>query len=319
MLGYWVDQMAATMEEGQLGRGEGGAARPPLLWPADCVRVVEAFLPRGPGLAGPPVEAHHAAYGHVVWALLQLAGAGLRGSSPGPPGPGSPGGSGGPRQAEEGAGEACGARAVVALCRALAAAFGWLLAGLRGPEVPEEGEEVRRGVGWATEAAVAQLWGSVEDHGAYLDPPTWLHAGVQPLLLPMPVPPLEPREQPTTGKALHPPNHAGSSWPPDAALLCAGLLQWCLEHAHTISPRLSMDSIQTLLSTVAVSTYCIQHRTPTQCLAALSLSGTLRRSTARLISSGVQGRGRDEQARRLLTELVVGLARASSTGRRLPG
>jgi hypothetical protein len=196
MLGLMVSQMAATVEEGQPGQGQAGAARPPLLRPADCVRIVEAFLPRGPGLAGPAVRAHHAAYGHVVCALLQLAGAALRGSLPGAPGPGIPGGSGGARQAEGGAGEACSARAAEALCRALAAAFRWLLSGQRGPEVPEEGEEVRRRVGRATEAASIQLWGSVKEHGAYLDPPTWLHAGMQPLLVPTPLPPLKPREQP---------------------------------------------------------------------------------------------------------------------------
>jgi hypothetical protein len=175
-----MGRVAATMEEGQPGRGAAGAARPPLLRPADCVRIVEAFLPRGPGLAGPAVRAHRAAYGHVVCALLQLAGAGVRGGLPGPPGPGIPGGSGGARQAEEGVGEACGARAAVALCRALAAALRWLLSGQRGPEVPAEGEEVRRGVRGVTEAAVKQLWGSVREHGAYLDPPTWLHAGMWP-------------------------------------------------------------------------------------------------------------------------------------------
>ncbi len=180
LLGRLMGHVAATMEEGQPGQSEAGAGGSSLLRPEDCVRVVEAFLPRGPGLAGPAVRAHRAAYGHVVCALLRLAGAALRGSLPGAPGPGTPGGSGGAQRGGEAGPEACGARAAVALCKTLAAAFRWLLSGQRGPEVPAEGEEVRWRVVRAAEAASIQLWGSVKEHGAYLDPPTWIHAGMRP-------------------------------------------------------------------------------------------------------------------------------------------
>jgi hypothetical protein len=300
LLALLVDQLAFTMKEGQPGRGAAGAARPPLLRPADCVRIVEAFLPRGPELAGPAVRAHHAAYGHVVCALVQLAGAGLRGSLPGPPGPGSPGGSGGAQQGGDAGPEACGARAAVALCRALAAAFQWLLSGQRGPEVQEEGEEVRRRVRRVTEAALKQLWGSVREHGAYLDPPTWLHAGMRPCSCLHRFPHQNPASN-HKKKGSHLPNHAGGSWPPDVALRCAGLLQWCLERAHAVSPRLSLDSIQALHTTVAVSTYSSQHHAPALCLAALSLSGTLRRSTARLLISGASGEEGRQWAWKLLS------------------
>jgi hypothetical protein len=173
LLGRLMERVTGTTGKGQPGQGEAGAGGSPLLRPEDCVRLVEAFLPRGPELAGPAVRAHRAAYGHVVCALVQLAGEGVRGgaqdpsgrgspggSSPRGSGPSTPGGSEGTSQAGLGEDAMCGARAAVALCRALGAAFRWLLAGGRGTlgaGVPEEGEEGRADVKSATEAGVKEL------------------------------------------------------------------------------------------------------------------------------------------------------------------
>jgi hypothetical protein len=140
--------VAASSEGGQPGRGRARGGGPPLVRPEDCVRLVEAFLLGGPGLASPAVRAHHAACGHVVRMLVQLACEGMKAS---------------------------GARAAVALCGAATAAFHWLLAGGRGQvaagPAKEEGQ-ARVEVEHAAEVAVELLWGYAKDHGARLVPPT---------------------------------------------------------------------------------------------------------------------------------------------------